>query len=233
MAKSFSYNTTEAGLAVRVTIREIDKHLSAGVRHLLGKKELTHFLTRVRTTIATYEQERTVDKDNLRRLENRANQQGRPATAHPKDILKFLDPEEVAASVDEFIKAKVNQVLRAVEEVKKARIKVAAQLSSVHFAGAALLENPDIPADVKAQVKRTLDSLPTEADLNTPRLPGDKQKVTVVAPQNYGTPSTFVPPTPPMAKPSPQTPESSFDALFDEEAEPEATFDLSSLMDED
>lgn len=144
---------------------EVAALIAAGPRPLQrdGKK-LMLLLRRMQSSLETHKRQSLAYERHLTELANAQRQAGgRPTTLNPLDAARFLDDSQKEMLFDSFSREQLQRLRHLIQQGQEERAVVAAQLSMVRKAGAALMGLPQLPHAMRAEIAALLGSLPLEA----------------------------------------------------------------------
>lgn len=143
---------------------EVEALLAGKLRKFAGdKRKVRHFLRRTLATLQAYRQEIQHLHRQVQEINLRSQVGGTPTTLDPRDALRFLPEQELVSLVDGHLRTRVQAVEQEAAEYKAARQQLASDINRFKFAANSLLDDPNVPAGAKDQIRRAMERSP-EAD---------------------------------------------------------------------
>lgn len=164
------YDASEETLRIPVTTAEVDAMLTARNHQPRARHALAHFLYRVRVTVSQAEADRKENIRTIERLRETRSQMGAPSTLSPVDAVRFASPAEISKIVGQLNSAQLNSLARLVDEARARHVALTKDLGSVRRATNEILKRPDLPAAVRLEFIRLINTLPeTPEPVEVPR----------------------------------------------------------------
>lgn len=157
----FRYNADPNTSGVPLRQDEVDLLLLNGGRVLLkDEAALRHFLGRVAATLTDQRSRLNSLQQDVSRISAEREFRGQPI-ARAIEALSALSEDEKRQLMDSTYLSEMDKLTRATEEAQTARTAAANEANRVKFALASVLEDPDLPAQVRQKIANSLAQLRT------------------------------------------------------------------------
>jgi hypothetical protein len=135
---------------------------------LKNRTSLIHLLRRVWVTLSAHQEQTRSLNSTIQSLRDDQAGSGFATTLDPRDAVKFLSPDQLAALVEGHLRERVEVASRMVQEAKQIQLQVNREVAATRFAVSGIEEDPSVPPDVKDRFRRLRDRLPQERELDVP-----------------------------------------------------------------